>query len=237
MVVRLSYFVSPVPVIRAQERGLLDGVELVESRTSGSPEQLQGLLAGDLDLVVTAIDNCVEWTRAGARIVLVGQVEATTPLGIFARSETEDLAALAGCRFAVDAFDNGFALVARYLLVGNGVEPDWHELGGVRERFDALMSGRTDATLLGPPFDDAALEAGCVQLLRVQDALPDFPGQGLVVHADRMRASEVATVLRALRMCGLRPVDPQGLNLLTCIRRRLGLLNERDGFPHILSEI
>ena len=93
-------------------------------------------------MVVTAIDNLFEWTRAGADVRLVAQVEQTTQLGIHAGGDVESLADLAGCRFAVDAPDNGFALIAKRLLLDAGVEVDYVVVGGVRERLDALLGGK-----------------------------------------------------------------------------------------------
>ena len=94
--------------------------------------------------------TCAWWPRS----------RQTTPLGIHARGDVESLADLAGCRFAVDAPDNGFALIAKRLLRDAGVEVDYVVVGGVRERLDALLGGQVDATLLGPPFDKLAEKAG-----------------------------------------------------------------------------
>ena len=160
MILRQSHFVPPVSYLLAAELGFLRGVEVLPTRTTSSAEQLRALLAGEQDMVVTAIDNLFEWTRAGADLRLVAQVEATTPLGIHAGGDVESIADLAGCRFAVDAPDNGFALIAKRLLRDAGVEVDYVVVGGVRERLDALLGGQVDATLLGPPFDKLAEKAG-----------------------------------------------------------------------------
>lgn len=224
MTLRLSYFVSPPPLVAAKERGLLNDLEILETRTVGSSAQLAGLLDGSLDVVVTAIDNLFEWTRAGVDARLVGQVESTTPLGLFTAGEIESLEGLAGSRFAVDAFDNGFALVARYLLEGAGVEVEYIEVGGVRERLDALLAGEVAGTLLGPPFDALAQKAGKRELLTVQQVFPAFPGQGLILRTPVLGSAEGQAFLDALRDVGLLAVDPGGLNLLADIRSHLDLL-------------
>jgi len=223
-VLRISSFVPPAPLLAARERGLLDGIELRESRTRSSGAQLEGLQAGELDAVVTAIDNLFEWTRAGVDLRLVGQVEATTPLSIHADPRIRDLPGLEGRRFAVDVLANGFALVARRILRSAGVAVDWIEVGGVRERAKALFAGEVAATLLGPPFDAQADAAGFPVLLRVQDVFPAFPGQGLIVRADVLDSGRLDGVLAAARLCGLLPVDPAGLDVLTAIRAELGLM-------------
>ena len=125
MILRQSHFVPPVSYLLAAELGFLRGVEVLPTRTPSSAEQLRALLAGEQDMVVTAIDNLFEWTRAGADVRLVAQVEQTTQLGIHAGGDVESLADLAGCRFAVDAPDNGFALIAKHLLRDAGVEVDY----------------------------------------------------------------------------------------------------------------
>lgn len=215
---RQSQFVPPVPLIVARRLGLLDGIELEERRTTGSPEQLAGLLSGEVDIAITAIDNLFAWREAGADVRLVAQTEATTPLGLYGRPGTDRLTDLAGVRFGVDAATNGFSLVARYLLEREGVTVEFVEVGGVKERLDALLAGEVAATLLGPPFDAAARDAGAPLLATVAALLPDFPGQGLVVRAELVGSAELTEYLRALRRAveaGARMTDAEGEALLS----------------------
>ena len=198
MSLRQSHFVPPVSYLLADELGFLQDVEVVHTRTPSSAEQLRALPAGEQDMVVTAIDNLFEWTRAGADVRLVAQVEQTTQLGIHAGGDVESLADLAGCRFAVDAPDNGFALIAKHLLRDAGVEVDYVVVGGVRERLDALLGGQVDATLLGPPFDKLAEKAGMRRVVDVNALLPELPGQGLVVRAELLASAELERYLGAL---------------------------------------
>lgn len=218
---RLSCFVTPAPLAAAREQGLLADIHLEEIRATGSPAQLAGLMAGDLDLVITAIDNLFAWGQAGADVRLVGQVERTTPLSVHARAGVGSLDELQGCRLAVDAYANGFALVARHLLRTAGVEAEWIEVGGVAERLDALVAGTVDATLLGPPFDSRAIAAGFPAIVRVQDRFPAFPGQGLVVRSDLVGTPPLDRLLTVLAQTGLQPVPQAGLDALTDIRADL----------------
>ncbi|WP_193597566.1 ABC transporter substrate-binding protein [Microbacterium sp. YJN-G] len=220
----LSSFITPAVLTAARGSGLLTGIHLEEVRATGSPAQRDGLRSGDLDLAVTAIDNLFEWTRAGVDVCLVGQVERTTPLSVHAAPEITTLADLAGARFAVDAPDSGFAVVARHMLRTAGTDVEWVEVGGVVERFEALVAGTVDATLLGPPLDDRALAAGLPRVASVQEAFPAFPGQGLIVRGDLIGTPELDDLLAALRAAGMSPVDPAGLDLLTAMREDLGVL-------------
>lgn len=217
MILRQSHFVPPVSYLLAAELGFLRYVEVLPTRTPSSAEQLRALLAGEQDMVVTAIDNLFEWTRAGADFRLVAQVEQTTPLGIYAGGDVESLADLAGCRFAVDAPDNGFALIAKHLLRDAGVEVDYVVVGGVRERLDALLGGQVDATLLGPPFDKLAEKAGMRRVVDVNALLPELPGQGLVVRAELLASAELERYLGALVRgvaAGESMTDAEGIELL-----------------------
>ena len=196
---RQSHFVPPIPYLVALDLGLLDADDVVTTRTTGSPEQLAGLLAGELDVVITAIDNLFAWAEAGADLRLVAQVEPTTPLGVYGRAGLSSLSDLQGGRFGVDALSNGFALVARHLIAKADLDVDYVEVGGVKERWDALRTGEIDATLLGPPFDVVAQAAGAPLLAAVSAALPHFPGQGLVVRAELVGSEPLTRYLAALQ--------------------------------------
>lgn len=217
MTLRQSHFVPPVSYVLAEDLGFLRGSEVLLTRTTSSAEQLRALLAGEQDMVVTAIDNLFEWTLAGADLRLVAQIEATTPLGVHARGGLEAMTDLAGCRFAVDAPNNGFALIAKRLLRDAGVEVDYVVVGGVRERLDALLDDEVDATLLGAPFDKLAEKAGFAQIVDINAWLPELPGQGLVVRAEILESEELERYLRAL-VCGVDAggsmPDAQGIELL-----------------------
>lgn len=201
MTLRQSQFVPPVPLIVAEAYGLLDHVALSTRRTSGSPQQLAELLAGEIDLAVTAIDNLFAWVPAGADVQLVAQIESTTPLSVFGIGDATTLAKLTGRRFAVDAAANGFALAARWLLEQAGVhDVRFLEVGGVKERLEALLEGRADATLLGPPFDAMAVDSGAMLLGSVPEMIPGYPGQGLVARADAIGSGELAAYLELLQV-------------------------------------
>jgi ABC-type nitrate/sulfonate/bicarbonate transport system substrate-binding protein len=76
---------------------------------------------------------------------------------------------------------------------------DWRKcrfdcLGGVRQRFDAMLAGMAAATILVPPFDEMAYARGFKVLWDGKDVAPDYPG--VVVAAPRRgleRDAEAAT--------------------------------------------
>lgn len=180
---RIMWFVPPAVSAWGQESGIeVEGVPAVSSDA-----QFEALSAGECDAVVTAMDNVFAWNRrpGPGDFRIIAQMESTTPLSLIGR-RPQALAELAGAEFLVDAPGNGFVVALRAMLAAAGVAPQNYalqEAGGVKARFDALLAGRGDATLLGPPFDALALQAGLALIARVQDAYPLFPGQGLVARA------------------------------------------------------
>lgn len=227
MRLRQSFFVPPAPFVIAQARGLLAaaGISVESHRTRSSGEQLDALLNGEIDLVITAMDNIFVWNQRGADLRIVAQIEATTLLTVYGQPGTRTLSDLAHGRFAVDAMTNGFSLVARRLLEDAGVTASFIEVGGVKERFDALTEGTADGTLLGPPFDELAEHAGMVPLASANASLPGLAGQGVVVRAQRPDTETAALsaylgVLNRAIAVADQLSDEEGIALF-----------ERNGFP------
>lgn len=201
---RQSVFVPPPLYIVASQLGFLAeaGVEVDTTLTRSSEQQRAQLIAGDCDLAVTAIDNLIVWNATGAGVRLVAQLERTTPLHLAGGRQFDTIESLRGAELGVDAVDNGFAVVLRHVLRSHGLAPGDYRLtpvGGVRERYDALLAGDIAATLLGPPLDEFARREGLPILLAVGDELPDYPGQGLVAGPAALASTEpISRYLAAL---------------------------------------
>jgi ABC-type nitrate/sulfonate/bicarbonate transport system substrate-binding protein len=155
------------------------------------------------------MDNVMDWNlrpNAGD-LRIVAQIERTTPLSLVGTAATTDIQGLKDGTLLVDASANGFVVVARALLDEFGLSSGSYALvpaGGVRERYEALLAGGGDATLLGPPFDNMAVAQGARVLARVNDHYPAFPGQGLVVRQssyDRVSTRVVAWLAAMEHAC------------------------------------
>lgn len=213
---RLLWFVpSPIAVV-AQAASLHEGVEVQARRNPSSDAQFEALRDGEVDAVVTAMDNVMDWNlRPGPQdLRIAAQLERTTPLTLMGRPGFSALSDLRRARILVDAPRNGFVVALLALLADAGLSVEELQLlpaGGVSERFDALRAGRGDATLLGPPFDAMALHAGMQSIAGVQQRYPDFPGQGLVVSAsamERLRPALQIWLAGLERARGLMASDP-----------------------------
>jgi ABC-type nitrate/sulfonate/bicarbonate transport system substrate-binding protein len=183
---RVMWFVPPAVAVAASwmdhNEFRLDAV-----RTQSSDEQFDALVNSHTDAVITSMDNIFHWNqREGPKdFVVVAQIEATTPLHLIASRSVAKLRDLHGANILVDAPENGFVIALRAMLSDAGLLLDDYRLtpiGGVKERFEALLDGQGDATLLGAPFNTLALIRGLIEVASVQAVYPDFPGQVLIVR-------------------------------------------------------
>lgn len=183
---RVMWFVPPAIAVAASWQ-MPAVLRLESSMTQSSDEQYSSLCAGEVDAVVTSIDNVMHWNRRQGPqdFVVIAQVETTTPLQLVGFLATSDPANLRGANILVDAPENGFVIALRALLKKAGLGDDDYcltSVGGVHERFAALVAGAGNATLLGPPFDTMAVQRGLNKIATIQDVFTNFPGQGLVVR-------------------------------------------------------
>ncbi|MEU1268278.1 ABC transporter substrate-binding protein [Streptomyces sp. NPDC005799] len=252
---RQSVFVLPLLCLLAEELGCFDeaGLTVETLTTTSSAQQRHQLCAGEADIGITAIDNLVVWNTGGADLRLVAQIESTTALRLVAHGSRTCVEELRGAKVGVDAVDNGFSVILRHLLGAHGLAPVDYTLvpvGGVRERWAALSDGTIDATLLGPPLDEHARDEGFTSLIRGEDVLPDYPGQGVVVPAavadDPARVRYVDALDQALRWLRRTPDDQVARTLIrsgcteaaaaTYLRTRpVSLVPSRAGLERILT--
>ncbi|KAF1021568.1 MAG: hypothetical protein GAK30_01787 [Paracidovorax wautersii] len=201
---RAQWFVPPALATVAAALPSCANRQPLATRNPSSDVQYEALVAGEVDVVVTAIDNVLAWNqRQGPRdFRVVAQIEQTTPLALVGRPGIASLHALADANILVDSPDNGFVIALKAMLHDVGLGADRYRLtpvGGVKERFDALRSGAGDATLLGPPFDSLALAQGLSLVQTIQARYPAFPGQGVVIrHANEAARPKTAQWLRDL---------------------------------------
>jgi ABC-type nitrate/sulfonate/bicarbonate transport system substrate-binding protein len=197
--------VVPAVVEVARRRGFLDaaGVELLTTMTPSSTVQRHDLDSGHVDVAITSTDNLFAWNAAGSDIAVLAQIETTTDLALVLRPGLSSLDALDVVRLGVDAPTNGFAIVAYSMLARLGRTPAQYEVvevGGVRERFDALAAGSVDASLLAPPLDEIGRARGMSVAMRVSELTPAYPGLGIVARRSLLdtHGDAVAAYLRAL---------------------------------------
>lgn len=184
LTINQSFFVPPIPYLVAMKDGDFEraGLSVVSTRTRSSAEQLLSFQNGSIDVAITAMDNVFVWNDLGVAVEIVGQIEKTTKLSLISTPGHDSLSSLEGTVFAVDALANGFAILARRVIEDANVSVNYLEVGGVKERFDALLDGAATATILGPPLDALALANGMKLILDMNEEFSRLPGQGIVAR-------------------------------------------------------
>jgi ABC-type nitrate/sulfonate/bicarbonate transport system substrate-binding protein len=193
-------FVPPPPLVWAEAKGFLAarGVSLANTQTRSSDEVRDGIVGGTFDVAIAAVDNFLAWQlESGAELPMLAQMDGSTILKLMAAPRFKTIAGLADAVISVDALTNGFALVLFRMLAQAGLKREslnFVQTGGVKHRFDALIEGKVDATILVPPFDDIAQGKGFTCLGDGKDFVPDYPGVVLGVRRDRLAANRPAIV-------------------------------------------
>lgn len=199
-------FVPPAPIVWADHGKLFakHGVEVETTQTLSSDQLGQGLADGTWDVGVGVVDNVIAWNderKAGLQIM--AQLERSMILAFCAAPKFASLADAATEAIAVDATSNGFVLVLYRALARAGI--DWRKcrydmVGGVRNRFEALIDGKAQSTILAPPFIDMAVAKGFRKLWDGADIAPAYPGVVVAARAAWLRDNEDAALryLRAL---------------------------------------
>ncbi|MEI7784249.1 MAG: ABC transporter substrate-binding protein [Betaproteobacteria bacterium] len=178
------------PIWAGQEQGFFarNGVDVTTIDTPSSREQLVGLINGQFEIGMTAIDNLLAYREGqgavpidGSNLIAVmGADNGFLRLGV--QSNIKTFADLKGSTVSVDALTTGYAFVLLEVLERNGLvlDRDYKTVaaGGVLQRYNALVEGKHAATMLIAPFDVLGKEKGISVLADASAALGSY--QGLV---------------------------------------------------------
>jgi ABC-type nitrate/sulfonate/bicarbonate transport system substrate-binding protein len=196
---RLISFSTPPALAVALHDGWLEREEIAVdlTRAPSSERQISGLLAGEWDVAHTAVDNVfahVDGSGADLALVLVGEIG--TDVRLVGRQAGE-IGRLAGKRLGVDSPRSGYALMAYAILGRHGLDRSRYEVvevGGSAQRAKELVAGSIDLAMLGAPYDEEAIAAGCRVLADAASYFPGYPALTVAVartwaagHRDLLR--------------------------------------------------
>jgi ABC-type nitrate/sulfonate/bicarbonate transport system substrate-binding protein len=183
--VRLGLFSPSLPHLVAVREGYYEerGVTVEQQRIPSSAGLLRALRDGDLDVALTSPDNIANFrlNKAGdghldARIIAA--VDQAGSISLMGRPGVDAPGQVRGGTVAVDARNSGFAFLLYELLKSQDLAPgiDYRvlEAGGTPSRFEALLAGGFEATILNAGFDVRAQAAGGSLLIRTADVIPDY---------------------------------------------------------------
>jgi ABC-type nitrate/sulfonate/bicarbonate transport system substrate-binding protein len=206
--VRFGSFSPSLPHLIAMGEGYYQerGLHVEQHRIPSSPALREALGADDLDVVLTSPDNIANYrlngsARAHLDARIISGVDGAGSVSLMGRPGLSDLGDIRGGRIAVDARGSGFAFLLYELLQQQGLSPGIHysvaEMGGTPRRFDELIRGTFDATILGAGFDVRAETYGCPRLARTADTIPGYLATVLAAPGKWIDAAP-ATVSRFL---------------------------------------
>ena len=178
------------------------GLKVEVAYTPGSAYLIESLKAGEFQLGHTAADDVVADVEGQT-----GKSNEDSDLFLFiglhsgllrlvSSPECRNFESLRGKSLSVDARTTGFVFILEKALRSKGLGPkDYNlvEVGGVETRYRALLDGRSSGTLLTPPYDGNAVEAGCHLLARGDEIMPVY--QATCGAARRVWARENADIL------------------------------------------
>ncbi|MPY69277.1 MAG: hypothetical protein GEU92_04245 [Alphaproteobacteria bacterium] len=217
--IAICAFAGPetAPLQQAQEAGYFaeEGVDVRCDVATGSIQQMIGLIDGEYDMAMTAIDNVIAYDEGqGATtprnradlVVLLGG--ATDPRPLIARPEIRGFADLKGRRIAVDAVNTGFSFMLRQLFEDCGLGKDDYELvpvGAIKARWAAVRRGDCVAGLLGKDDAAQAVADGYTRLEADPDPWERY--QGGVYTADRRWAAANVEAVKGFIRAMLKATD------------------------------
>ncbi|HLX22554.1 MAG TPA: ABC transporter substrate-binding protein [Usitatibacter sp.] len=192
-----------------------EGLEVRLTPATGSVMQIRGLAEGKFDIAISTIDNVVAYDEGQ------GEAKLETPPDFFAfmgaqygavrlvaQPGIHAIPDLKGKTLAVDAATTGYAFVLRKILQRGGLgESDYalEPLGGTAQRAEALMQGRTAATILTSPLEVVPESRGYPRLANAIDVVG--PYQALTGVARRGWARENSDVLVAFLRAYLKSLE------------------------------
>lgn len=205
--VNLGLFGQSLALTAAQDQGFFDrqGLTVRFHQVLSSTQQFQALASGEYDLAQTSVDNVINY-RLNERTPLGGVFAARAiaaldyglGLRLVARQGIATVADLRGATIAVDAEASGFAYVLYSILTAHGLQRGTEyaltALGGVFHRYQGLLSGATDGTLLSNGYEVRAAFAGHTALDPVAAVANPYLGSVLAASEPWLAAhGEVAT--------------------------------------------
>ena len=201
-----------LPVWAAQRQGFFEaqGVSVQLSYTPTSVYLITKLLDGTFDIALGGMDNIVAYQEGQGEAKIPDNPDLFVFLGgddgfasIVAAPGVKSFTELKGRTVSVDAMTTGYAFMVRELFTRNGIaetDVSFVHAGGTASRYQALIAGKQDATLLRTPFELLARERGFNQLATGQ-SLGAYQGTVGMARRSWAREHEAAMLgfLRAYR--------------------------------------
>lgn len=195
----ISEGVNTWPLYVAQEKKLFprEGINVAVTLTRFSVKQLAALKSGEFDIGFQQCDHIVRGVEEGCDLFMFMALAHAPELSLVAAPGIRSFDDLRGKDIAVDGARSGYALLLKKLLAEKGLsngDYTFREIGGSRERHDALKDGTAAASLLNPPFDRNLFALGFGSLGTTTDYFPTYTGSIAATRRSWAEQNEAALV-------------------------------------------
>jgi NitT/TauT family transport system substrate-binding protein len=191
------------PLHIGKEIGFFKAADLaVEIQVTGSSVQhLKLLEEGKLNVGHQAADHIIRAVQQGSELRIIMGVSRPA-LSLVVRPNVKTIEELRDKRIGVDGASTGFALLLKEILRrGNLGQSDYSliPIGSSPKRYQSLVAGEIEGTLLDPPYDLDALNLGYSTLARTMDYFPNLQGSVLAAKSGwaKENAEPLTKFLRA----------------------------------------
>jgi len=173
------------------------GLDLTLAPLQNDALLVKALLAGEIDSYQAGTSATLIAASRGAKLAILGCSWTGLPQSLFVRAGIGSVADLKGKSLAISAPGAQADLLARVLLLREGMEADevrFVDMGSDADRFKALESGKVDAAISSLEFAGEARRAGLVSLVPAGEIAPDFVRFCEVTSAERLQTSRDSVV-------------------------------------------
>ena len=177
-----------LPVWVAQKRGFFvrRGIDVSLGYVAGSVALMRQMSEGTAQIALTSVDNVLAYSQGQGES---GKQDAPDIVAIFggdhgglalvSQPGITRIDDLVGHSVTVDAMTTGFAFALRDILASGRIDLnriDFVAAGGTDRRYEDLIAGNHDATLLRPPYQYLAADRGFHIVADVSGALSPYLG-------------------------------------------------------------
>ena len=188
--VRVNLFptAKQLPFLLGIERGIFArrGVRLDLQYTENSTTQRADLASGKVDIVHSAVDNAVAMVEMAGNDVVIVMGGDSGSNEFIVQPHLNSFADVRGKILVVDATNTAFALQAKKILLGHGLQDgrDYtiKAIGRGAQRLQAMIDDKNNAAaIMNPPFSVLAVQRGMKSLGRTVDLLGPYQSAGVFV--------------------------------------------------------
>jgi ABC-type nitrate/sulfonate/bicarbonate transport system substrate-binding protein len=165
-VIKLGLFNRDAAIIVAEGKAFLkqENIRVEINTVTDSPTLLRNLIKGNYDLILNNADNVIAWAEGQGEdpqkndfVIFLGGSQGVDQKLVVAPG-INDISALKGKVFAVDAPTTGYAVVGVYIMKKHGLE--WNRdytfksFGNTTARADAMSRGDASGAMMSMPEDE-----------------------------------------------------------------------------------